>query len=54
MKTIVVSISTGYVGSRKECEFEVEDDATEEQINEMALEAMWDMLDYSWYEKDEK
>ena len=52
MKTIIVSVSTGYVGSKKEIEFEVGDEATEDEINEIALETMLEMIDWSWWEKD--
>ena len=34
MRTITGYVSTGYVGSKREFTFEVEDDATEEQIQE--------------------
>ncbi|HET8689376.1 MAG TPA: hypothetical protein VFM18_22425 [Methanosarcina sp.] len=52
MKKIVVSVSTGYIGSRKEKVIEVEDDSTEEEIQEIAESALWEMIDFDWYEKD--
>jgi hypothetical protein len=39
-------------------EFEVEDDATEEEINEIAFEVLnemiWERVDTRWYPLDEK
>lgn len=52
MKTIVVRVSTGYVGSDREDEFQVEDDATEEEIHKIALEVREELCDWSWNEKD--
>ena len=52
MKVIVVSVSTGYVGAKREIEFSVEDDATEEEIEEMAKEAMFSLIDWNFWEKE--
>jgi len=54
MRTIVVYVTTGYVGSKNEDEFEVEDDATEEEISEMAEEYISQLSESGWYEKEEK
>ena len=51
MKTIVVTVSNGFANSRKYDEFEIDDDATEEEIQETAFEVMMQMLDWSYYEK---
>ena len=37
MKTIVVIVSNGFANARKYDEFEIDDDATEEEIQEMIL-----------------
>lgn len=50
MKKIKVSVSTNRVGSTTTREFEVEDNATEEEINEEAWENACDMIDYNWEE----
>ena len=50
MRKIKVSVGTNRVGSTVTREFEVEDNATEEEINEEAWEAACDMIDYSWEE----
>lgn len=49
----------GYVGTRKigsDChfEFEVEDNATEKEIQEIAIECMWDELEFNYEEIKEK
>ena len=44
MKTIIVSVTTGYVGAKVECEIEV-------AIEELALMAMHGMIEWSWWEK---
>jgi len=49
MKTIVVTVSNGY--ARREDEFEVEDDLTEEEIQKYAFEEMLQMIDWNYYEK---
>ena len=51
MKTIIVSVTTGYIGARAECEIEVADDATDDEIEELALMAMHEMIEWSWWEK---
>lgn len=57
MKTIRVTASYGWSGCEDEDEFEVEDDATEDDIEKIAWEygqAMaQDRLDVSWEEVEE-
>lgn len=50
MKKIRVSVETNRVGSMVTREIEVEDDVTDEEINEEAWEAACDMVYYSWEE----
>lgn len=45
---IKVHVTTGLVGSDRECEIEVEDDATDDQIEEQAREAMFDLIEWTW------
>ncbi len=53
MKTIKVFVSTGYVGSERSDTFEVEDNATKEEISKIALEVMYEMIDFGWQEVTE-
>lgn len=46
------SVSTNKVGSEDQFEFEVDDDATEEQIEEAGREAMWERIEW-FYTEDE-
>jgi len=50
MRRIKVVLSIGYVGCELEEEFEVEDNATEEEIAEMAQELIFDRVDWSYWE----
>lgn len=50
MKKIRVSVGTNRVGSTVTREFEIYDNATEEEINEVAWECACDMIDYGWEE----
>ena len=50
MKTIKWSLSIGLVGCKIEDEFEIEDYATEEEINEAVWEAVGDRLEWNWEE----
>lgn len=45
------SVSTNKVGSEDQFEFEVDDDATEEQIEEAGREAMFERIEW-FYEED--
>lgn len=48
MRKIRVYVSTNKVGSECYDDFEVEDDYTEEEINELAEERILDMIDTYW------
>lgn len=48
MKRVTVRVSTNRVGSECKDSFEVEDDATEEEIEEMAKDAMFSMIEWNW------
>lgn len=48
VKTIKVTVQTQKVGSKCEITFEIEDDATEEEIEEVAMASMFDMIDWNW------
>lgn len=52
MKKIKYEISTGYCGADYRGEFEVEDDATDEEIEEMIEQEVWNYIEYSWSEVD--
>ena len=53
MRTIIVYATTGYVNSGKQEEFEIEDDATDEEINDIAEEYIQEMIESGWYEKED-
>lgn len=48
MKTIKVWVTTNKVGARVEDSFEVEDDATPEEIAEYAQDTMFQMVDWGY------
>lgn len=48
MKTLTVYVSVGLVGCKRECQIEVEDDSTDEEIEEAAREALWTMIEWGW------
>jgi hypothetical protein len=48
MKSFTGCVSTNKVGSECEFEFEVEDDATEEEIEAAAREAMFDHIEWNF------
>ncbi len=50
MRKIKVYLETGFAGCRIEEEIEVEDDATDDQVEEQAHEAIFDRVDWGWYE----
>lgn len=45
-------LSIGYANADREGEFEIEDDATEEEIEEVAKDYVYECLDWNW-EKSE-
>lgn len=51
MKKIEVYVSTGYVGAEKKEVIEVEDALTEDEINELCMEWLWENIEFGWYEK---
>ena len=52
MKKIVGSVSTRIRGSKCEFELEIEDGHTEEEIEEMALDAVLEEIDWSYNVED--
>lgn len=54
MRKIKLWVETGIVGGEHEDIIEVEDDTTEEELNEMALEFMWGYVQYGWSEAEEE
>ena len=53
MRKFYGEISTNIVGSECEFEFEVEDNATDVEIEECAKETAFNLIDW-WYEEQEK
>jgi len=53
MRTIEWKLCTGYVGATHEGSFEVEDDATDKEIDDMVQEEVWSHIEINWYEKKE-
>lgn len=45
---IVVSVSTNKIGSKCTDEFEIEDDAAEDDIEEAARECMFNMIEWNY------
>lgn len=50
MRKIKAYLDTGFAGCRIEEEFEIENDATQEQIEEEAREAVFNSIDWGWHE----
>ena len=50
MKKIRVAISMGYVGCQVEEVIEVEDDATEDEIQELALDILHEKVELNYFE----
>jgi uncharacterized protein CbrC (UPF0167 family) len=50
MRIINWKISTGYAIAKHEGSFEVTDETTDDEINELVLEELWNRIDYSWSE----
>lgn len=50
MRTFKGSISTNKFGSECEFEFETEDDATDDQIEELAREVAFEKIEWSYKE----
>lgn len=54
MRKIKVTASTRYVGSESIDYFEVEDNATEEEISEIATLVFNELVDFNWEEIKEE
>lgn len=48
MKKIKLWVETGFVGATHEEIIEVDDDTTEEEIDEIALEFLHNCIEYGW------
>lgn len=54
MKRIEVHVSVGLVGCRRKATIEVEDDCTDEEIEELAREALFEMIEWGWRPAEER
>ncbi len=54
MRKIEVYVTTGLVGSKKTEVIEVDDDMSDDDIDKVAQECMFQMIDWSWHDADEK
>ena len=52
MKTIKWRCETGYPGCEHEGEFEVEDNASEDEINEAVMEDIFNYITWTWWEEN--
>ena len=50
MRTIKWVLETGVAGCNIEDEFEVDDNTTDEEIDELAKDAVFSNIGWSWYE----
>lgn len=48
MKTVEVHVSVGLVGCDRTGTFQVEGATTEDEIEELARDAMFEMIEWSW------
>lgn len=51
MRTIHWHLSNGIAGADQEGEFEIEDNTSNDEIEELAREAAFDCIDWWWDEK---
>ena len=51
MRKIKLWVETGFVGGEYEDFIEVEDDTTEEELNELAEQFMWECIGCGWSEE---
>lgn len=51
MRKIKWLVETGFAGCEHAGEFEVDDDATEEEIDDMVRDEMFNHISWSWVEK---
>jgi len=49
---MIVHVSIGLAGADRDAEIEVEDGSTNEEIEELAREAMFEMVEWSWKRVD--
>ena len=52
MKKLKLSVTTGYEGAKRTDEIEVDDDTTKKEAEEMALDWVWQNIDFNWNEDD--
>lgn len=52
MKTVEVYVSLGLVGCNRTATIEVEDDETDDAIEEMAREEMFNLINWGWEKKE--
>ena len=50
MRTISVYLSIGYSGAEREDTLEIDDDASEDQIEEMVRDWAYDYINWGWQE----
>ena len=48
MKRIVVTVSMGLVGCNRKSVIEVEDELSDEDIDELARDAMFSLIEWDW------
>ena len=53
MRKVKISLSTGFAGANYENIIEVEDDITEEELEEICEEFVWDHISVGWKYIDE-
>jgi len=53
MRKVKLWIDTGYVGANYEEVIEVEDDCSEEELEEIAKDYLYNYIYFGWYEVDE-
>ena len=55
MRTIIVKVSTGYIGSTREIKIQVDDNLTDREIQKIAFNTMLELINWTWREcEDEK
>ena len=54
MRKIKLWVETGIIGGEHEEIIEVKDDITEEDLDELAIEFMWDHVECGWEEVKEE
>jgi len=50
MKRYKIKVSTGYSGCDKESEFDMPDNATEQEVHEAALDTLFELIDWGYDE----